>query len=337
MKWYENCSGDNEIAISSRVRLARNIDNIAFPEKASVQERKKVCALVKDALEKSGGKYNYISMENCPDIEKSVLLEDHLISREFAGTNREGSMLITDDDNIVSVMVNEEDHIRTQVIVGGFDLDFAYKTANELDDKISENVNYAFDKDLGYLTSCPTNLGTGMRASVMLHLPAMTACGQIRPLVTLMTKIGLTVRGLYGEGSEADGCIYQISNQITLGISEEDTLEKLKNAVKQITDKEKQLRENLFSGGGSEYEDSICRSYGIMKYARKMSAKEFIKLWSNVKLGSETGILKELKNTDLTKLFIEVMPAHIMQKYKDIESPDARDIKRAEIVREYFA
>lgn len=337
MKWYNDKGASEGVVISSRVRLARNLSDTVFPQRADAAERKKVCDTVKASLEKNGyERYNYIDMARVSALEKSLLLEDHLISREFYGADGEGRMLITDENNTVSCMVNEEDHLRIQSVTPGLDIEGAYNRANAVDDILSEGISFAFDEKLGYLTSCPTNLGTGLRASCMLHLPALTLAGGIGSLVTLLTKLGLTVRGLYGEGSEADGCLYQISNQVTLGISEKDAIEKLKNAVSQIVEKEEKLREDLLTRGGVDFEDSVYRSYGILKYARRISSKEFLKHWSTVRLGLVSGVIDELKGVNLTRLLIETTPSHIMTKYKDVKSATERDEKRAQIIKEYF-
>jgi len=171
---------------------------------------------------------------------------------------------------------------------------------------------------------------------VMLHLPALTSCGQMKALVNTLSKIGLAVRGLYGEGSEADGSLYQISNQITLGISEEDAIEKLAGAVNQVVERERQLRETLVTSGGIDLEDSICRSFGLLRYAKKMSSKEFLKLWSDVKFGVESGVIKDLDSVNLSKLLVEAMPAHILKKYPETASSAVRDAKRAEMIKSYF-
>ena len=340
MKWYQDKHSDDSVVLSSRVRLARNISGFPFPKKCSAEKKQEICRVVKDAVEKYAcERYNYIQAGSLSPVDRGVLVEDHLVSREFCDGDLSGRMLVTDENNTVCVMVNEEDHLRIQALLPGFDLEGAYRKAAEIDDIIEKGAPFAFDGKLGYLTACPTNLGTGMRASVMLHLPAMTSCGQIKSMVNLMTKIGLTVRGLYGEGSEADGCIYQISNQITLGISEADAIEKLAGAVKQIVEREEKLRNTLLSGGGIDFEDSICRSYGTLRYAKKMSSKEFLKLWSDVRFGVCCGIIKDLQNVNLTRLLVEAMPAHIIQKYSDAENPAGvsfRDAKRAEIVKNHL-
>ncbi len=337
MKWYNDKRADEGIVISSRIRLARNLSELPFPSKCTDEQQKTVCTEIKAALEKNAcERFNYIAMSSLSPVEKSLLVEDHLASPDFCEGRSSGKMLITDEQSTASVMINEEDHLRIQSVTPGLDLIGAYKRASDIDDAISAGVKIAYDREFGYLTACPTNLGTGMRASVMLHLPALTHLGKISSVMNLMTKIGLTVRGLYGEGSAADGCLYQISNQITLGISEKDAIEKLTSAVNRIAEQEKSLREALLSEGGVDFEDSICRSFGILKYARKLSSGEFLKLWSDVKFGIDTGVITELSGVNLTRLLIEVMPAHLMQKYEGLEKPSARDIKRAEIIRGCF-
>ncbi len=337
MKWFNDKRSSDGVVLSSRVRLARNLADYPFPKKCSEEDKIKVCNTVKNALSSySCERFNYILLDSLSAIDKNVLLEDHMISREFCEGEVSGRMLVTDEHSTVSVMVNEEDHLRIQSILPGLDIDLAYKKACEVDDAILHGAKQAFDEKLGYLTSCPTNLGTGMRASVMLHLPALTSCGQMKSLVNTLTKIGLAVRGLYGEGSEADGCLYQISNQITLGVSEEDAIGKLSGAVSQVVEREKHLRETLVSGGGIDFEDSICRSLGLLKYAKKMSSKEFLKLWSDVKFGVESGVIKEIEKVNLSKLLVEAMPAHILKKYPEITTTAARDAKRADVIKSYF-
>ena len=339
MKWYSDKRSCDGVVLSSRVRLARNLEEYPFPKKCTPQDKVRVCEKIKEAVENHiCERFNYINMNSLSEIQLGVLAEDHLVSHEFCEGDLSGRMLITDENNTLSVMVNEEDHLRIQSLVPGLDIEGAFKKAESFDRAVSLGASVAFDEKLGYLTSCPTNLGTGMRASVMLHLPAMTSCGQIKSMINLMTKIGLTVRGMYGEGSDADGCLYQLSNQVTLGISESDAIEKLADAVNQISEREKQLRETLLSGGGIDFEDSICRSYGILKYAKKLSSREFIKLWSDVRFGVESGVIKDIDGVNLTRLLVEVMPAHIVEKYGSAENSSSsfRDIKRAEIAKSYL-
>lgn len=333
MKWYDDIKSTDDIVISSRVRLARNIENYPFPSKLDADTSKKAALTVKSSLEAHYPK----TLEFCDinnQTNKRVLVEEHVISPEMCADNGLYKALITDKMGNLAIMVNEEDHIRIQALYSGFNIDKAYKLANEADDAIMKGVSYAFDENLGFLTSCPTNLGTGLRASVMLHLPALSTFGYIKTVVSLMTKIGLTVRGLYGEGSEAQGALYQLSNQVTLGISEEDTIEKLKSAVKQIVDKEREMRKKLLSDSSPEILDTLWRSYGALKYAYKMDTAEASKLISNVRLASSCSIIPECKDKNLIKLLFEIMPAHITERFPDAQNPAKRGVYRANIIKE---
>ena len=333
-KWYDTKGNGHDVVISSRVRLARNLVNFPFTSKADNKTSKEVVEKVKSAFENNYPEKIEIIDINSTKTDKNVLLEDHMISPDFCAPSPLERILITDETGNLSIMVNEEDHVRIQSIYSGFELDKAYETACKADDALSKSAEIAFDENLGYITACPTNLGTGLRASVMVHIPAICAYGYIRTLVSLMTKIGLTVRGLYGEGSEGKACMYQISNQVTLGISEKDAIEKLKNAVNQIISKEEELRKNIISSGDVSMSDKIWRSYGELKYARSIDTSEASRLISNVRLGAVCGIIPECKDKNLVKLLFEIMPAHIASRFSDAVSPEKRDEFRATYIRE---
>ena len=333
MKWYDGIKNTDDVVISSRVRLARNLAEFPFPSRLDNEASKRVALSVRQALDSNyPEKLNFVEMNNSSD--KAVLLEEHLISPDFCSESKLYRALITDESSNLAIMVNEEDHIRIQAIYPGLMLDEAFKKANQADDAIMKGVKPAFDDNLGFLTACPTNLGTGLRASVMLHLPAMSACGYIKSLINLMTKVGLCVRGLYGEGSEAVGCLYQLSNQVTLGISENDTIDKLKSAINQIVAKERELRSKMLSDSPSELTDSLWRSYGTLKYAYRMDTSEAAKLISNVRLASSCGVISECRNVNFIKLLFEIMPAHITQRFPDASDAAKRDKYRADIVKE---
>lgn len=338
MKWYMSNISPDSIVISSRVRLARNIDDYPFPPKLDNAGRAKVIQAVRDSLEKyATERYNYININERSRNEASVLVEDHLISKEFCNMpDTVKRTFVTDELGNVAVMIGEEDHLRIQSILPGLSLERAYELANAIDETIAKGVSYAYDEKLGYLTSCPTNLGTGMRASVMLHLPAIKECGYLKKVVELMTKIGLTVRGLYGEASEAEGGIYQISNQVTLGLSEKDTIEKLSSAVAKVVQTETELRKQLKATGGCAFEDRLWRTYGILTNARRISFSEFIGLWSDVRLGISCGIITGLRDKNLTALLINSMPCHIIDAFPEAKSSALRDEIRATKAREFF-
>lgn len=317
--------------ISSRIRLARNIKGIPFTGRMTVEQKKAVCTKVKEVASAIPGyKFDYIDMENVTAIQAGSMVEEHLISVEFAN-NREGEGLLLDRKHNVSVMINEEDHLRIQVLGRGEKLATLYETASEIDDALDEKLHFAFSEKLGYLTHCPTNLGTGLRASVMMHLPVLHESGLINKIINTVSQVGLTVRGMYGEGSEPAGCVYQVSNQITLGISEKDTIERLEDIVRQIARNEAALREKMLEN--ISIEDRVFRSYGIAREARIMSSQEFMKLMSDIRLGIEGGLLN-LDTKVLDELCIKVQPYTLMLYGGEGMEIRQRDIKRAEIVRD---
>ena len=334
-KWYDKIAATDDVVISSRVRLARNLEGNAFPQRLDSDSSKKVALCVKQALENAyGDKLKFTPMNS--DSEKDVLVEEHIISPDFANESDIYRALVTDKENSLSIMINEEDHIRIQTLHAGFELEKAYEKANEADNAIIKGCNIAFDEKYGFLTACPTNLGTGLRASVMLHLPALSAYGYIKSIINLMNKIGLTVRGIYGEGSDARANMYQVSNQVTLGISEEDTISKLKSAVLQIVEREREMRKKLLEDTKSEIYDKLWRSYGTLKYARKIDTDEASRLISNVRLAQVCGIIPEIKDKNLIKLLFEIMPSHIVSRFPEALVADLRDKYRADIVRQFF-
>lgn len=340
MKWYnssvnaENLSG---VVISSRIRLARNLEEYPFSPKLSEERKAKMISDVRDAFTKYGtDMYNYVDMSAKTDAEKQCLVEEHLISPDFArAPSSDKRMLVYDENGSVSVMVGEEDHIRIQAVRSGFALENAYESAAKTDEMLQKGLRFAFDEKLGYLTCCPSNTGTGMRASVMLHLPMLTRNNYMKSVIEYCTRLGLTVRGFYGEGSEALGELYQISNQITLGISEEDTLQRLSEAVNKIAGKENSLREKIKND--KDAEDKLWRSYGILTNARKLSTNEFLGFWSDVMLGVNTGIVEAAKGKNFLQLLVESMPAHVARSSEAAKDPEVRDALRADRIRSFFA
>lgn len=333
-KWYDIPDNGHDVVISSRVRLARNLEEFPFVPKLDHAGSEKIAEKVTAALQNAWDTPLTVTHIASLGAERKVLLEDHLISPEFCTDSPLERILITDQSTNLAVMVCEEDHVRIQSIYSGFELDKAYETACKADDALASSVPIAFDETLGYLTACPTNLGTGLRASVMLHLPAMCAYGYIKSLGALMAKIGLTVRGIYGEGSEALACMYQLSNQITLGLSESDAIEKLKNAVNQIISKERELRSQMMQNPSSDIADKLWRSYGTLKYARKLDTAEAARLLSNVRLAAVCGVIPEVKNINLVGLLFEIMPAHIASRFSDATTAEKRDERRTALIRE---
>lgn len=329
MIWYKESNDD--IIVSTRIRLARNIGKYPFPAMLNDAGVKKVTDELKSSILDSNStlskEFSFLDMKELSGAEKQKLAEKHLISFDMANSDR-GSCLIGKDETM-SIMLMEEDHLRIQIILGGFKLKEAWGTANRVDDVIEESVNYAFSEELGYLTACPSNTGTGMRASVMMHLPALTMTNNINKIISSASALGLTVRGLYGEGSKAYGNLYQLSNQVTLGMSETEIIENLENIAGQIKKHELDAREKLKDN--ADLEDRLCRSYGIIKYAKKMTSKEAKSLISDVILAKNMGII-DIGNASLMEIMIESEPALIMDGGS--LNADERDKKRADMLRE---
>ena len=333
MKWFEQNGTDGDVVISTRIRIARNLRQFPFPASMTADQRKQVCEMVKNAVEDMKaeiGGLNHVDMAKLEQREAVSMMERHLISPEFA-SGKEGTCLFVTDDESISIMVGEEDHLRMQVLCPGLQLDAAYRMADRLDTALDKRLHFAFDKRLGYLTQCPTNLGTGMRASVMLHLPALQSRGALDRLAGTVSKLGLTIRGLYGEGTRSQGAIYQISNQITLGISEQAAVENLNSIVSQIVREERNARESWKTD--PQFEDQLYRAVGLLKNARILSGKEFMNLISIVRAGVSLKMVDTIGLDAINALICRVQPATLMAKAgKDLE-PEKRDSLRAAEVR----
>ena len=329
-KWYIESGEQGDIVLSTRIRLARNIDEYPFPNKLTKAGKKEVCEKVRDILlSQKYWDFSYTETSTLTKAQAVSLAERHLVSPDFA-TDSDGALVLTDDEAI-SIMLCEEDHVRIQVIYPGLSLSEAFEQAEKIDSHLEKKLNYAFNEKLGYLTQCPTNLGTGMRASVMLHLPALSKKGAMRGLSSTVSKLGLTLRGSYGEGSEVSGDIYQLSNQVTLGISESAAIQNLSSIAMQIIAQEKQARALLVKD--EDFMDKIYRAYGILKSAYKLTSRELTNLLSYVRLGASEGILSVPLET-LSALFIELQPATMNAQSQAPLSQSQRDLLRAERVRE---
>lgn len=329
--WYTTHAPEDDIAVSTRIRLARNLSGLPFPARMTPEQRKELNLKVKNAVLQSNTPFakslKYIDMADVPQTEIAAMVERHIISPEFAEENADRAIIISADESI-SIMIGEEDHVRIQVILGGLQLEKAYDTAEQLDSLLYNELHFAFDRSLGFLTECPTNLGTGLRASVMLHLPVTESNGEISSIAETVGKIGFTVRGMYGEGTKASASMYQVSNQITLGISEKNAIDNLKIITAQLIDKERKARNGL---NKIKLEDMCFRALGTLQNSRILSSKEMMDLLSRIKLGTSMGIIK----TDVLpiKLFIEGQPNMLMKKYGQLE-PEERDIYRAAFIRD---
>lgn len=335
-KWLEELSADDDVVISTRVRIARNIEKYRFPSSMSLDETD---ALVSDILTSAkdtiDNEYKYIRTLDLTNIEGQSYIEDHLISPNMLKEKDRSSFLLRKDEK-ATIMINEEDHIRIQTLFSGLNLKKAWELCSNIDDALDRSLEYAYDERLGYLTSCPTNVGTGLRASVMVHLPSITMTNNIKSIVEGLRKLGITVRGLYGEGSKALGNLYQISNQTTLGESEEEVIDKLNRVINQTISRERNIRSYLKENMTMELEDKIYRSFGILKYSRILNSKEAMKHLSNIRLGWEIGILTDERFKDIIKIMIESQPANIQKRLGKTLSEKQRDIARSTIIREFI-
>lgn len=328
MSWYFDNGNESDVVVSTRIRFARNISGINFASKIKSEDEEKIISKLKENKVKGLTLYRLSDMD---DITKTSLVEKHILSRDILD-KKNGAFLLNDDESIC-VMINEEDHVRIQVVNAGLDFATAYKKAKEVDEEISKIFDYAYSDKYGYLTACPTNLGTGLRVSVMLHLPALRITGRIQRVLDVINKVNVTVRGVYGEGTIALGDMYQVSNKVSLGVSEEEIINNVKRITETIIKKEREARE-ILNKRGVDFEDKILRMYGTLLYAKKMDYNECAKLISDIKLGVDMGIIKDLSSEKVNMIRTLTKPASIQKYYKkNLEAQD-RDLKRAELIKE---
>ncbi|MDY6827113.1 MAG: protein arginine kinase [Bacillota bacterium] len=308
-RWMEGTGPDKDIVISSRVRLARNLEGQPFPCLAADEITAAILKQVEDMVSGQNGfaDFSFQMMEKTPVLEKQALVEKHLISPLLARGAKNGAVLLSKDEAL-SIMINEEDHLRIQAILPGLQTEEALKMANRCDDQLEKPLRYAFDEQYGYLTACPTNLGTGLRASVMLHLPALIMTGQVNRFLGVLSQVGLAVRGLYGEGSEIVGNLVQISNQVTLGQNENEIIGNLNSVMRQVIEQEQEARQALLDKKRAELADRAWRSLGLLKYAQVMSSHEAIQLISDLRLGFDLGLIKTVDHKLLNELLVLIRP-----------------------------
>jgi protein arginine kinase len=334
-EWLKGSGPESDIVISSRVRLARNLQRVPFLTRATEGQRQEVHEAVRQALDRLGMAQNghcYVNLAETTELTNRFLLERHLISRELANGSG-GRGVLFNRSEMLAVMVNEEDHLRIQAIRAGFQIRQAYEDIRAIDDRLDDALQFAYSEEFGFLTACPTNVGTGMRASVMLHLPALVFTKQIDKVFTSVTKINLAVRGFYGEGTQASGDFYQISNQVTLGISEEQILDLIERVVPRIVTYEREVREHLMDKDRLGLEDKIWRAYGVLRAARSISSEETMDLLSSVRLGVNLGLLSDVEISKVNELFILTQPAHLQRLEKRDLNPIERDATRAQFIR----
>lgn len=328
--WYTESGKDSDVVLSSRIRLARNFKGIPFPSKASDTQQNEVIDICKTAAPNM--ELRFVDLNSMKDYEKQALAECHLISPQMMDNSKKRGLLLS-DDNSVCVLINEEDHLRIQCMEAGFDIRKCFNAANKVDDAIEESAEYAFDGEFGYLTCCPTNLGTGMRASVMVHLPALTTSGNINNIIDSLSQLGMTVRGIFGEGSKATGNLYQISNQETLGEAEETIIERFEQIITEVIEKEREIRKHIYEEDKFRVQDKLMRSFGILTNAVVLTSNEAMTRLSDVRFAVELGIIDNIDYKKLNMATYSILPANIVKSYNIINASD-RDIKRAEIIKD---
>lgn len=337
-EWLRGSGPESDIVISTRIRLARNLADFPFVRRCTPADRIAIERIVRDGIDKVApwkDRITYVNVADIGQVDRQFLVERQLISRELSEAEGARGVAI-DNDETFSVMINEEDHLRLQVMHSGLDLRAAWDQINQIDDLLEEQVNFAFHEQLGYLTACPTNVGTGLRVSVMLHLPALVITRQIEKVFRSLQKISLAVRGLYGEGSQAMGDFYQISNQITLGRSEETLLAQVGDVVPVLIDYERRAREFLIKESQKDLHDRVSRAYGILCTAQTISSEETMHLLSSVRMGINLGLIEDLEIPTVNKLFIHTQPGHL-QKLRGSELDTAdRNIERAHYLQRHL-
>ena len=333
-EWLRGTGPQSDVVVSSRIRLARNIAKYPFLTRADSKTRADIAAALRDVLDEVNvdGRLRYVDVARLDKLDRAVLVERQLISRELAETHGARGVGFGSEEN-VSVMINEEDHLRLQVLRSGFSIDECWDQADRLDDQIEQQMTYAFSNRHGYLTACPTNVGTGIRVSVMMHLPALVLSKEIQKVYQAMQKISLAVRGLHGEGSQATGDFYQISNQQTLGQSEEGLLAKLREVIDHVISYEQKVRRTLVQEKRQSLHDQIARAHGTLRSAQTISSEETLKLLSSVRLGVHMNLIDDLSIPTLNELFVYTQPAHLQKLRGEELNTDERNAARASYIR----
>ena len=333
--WLSSAGKESLVVLSTRVRLARNIAGCKFPESADIDTKKRVISYVDSVVTRSKMMADglYIKATDIDSLDKDFLIERHLISPVFLNGDLDKALFISADEQ-VSIMVNEEDHLRVQALSAGLNPRGSFELALKFESEISKYLEYNYDPDFGYLTSCPTNAGTGMRTSVLIHLPGLVLTREIDRVISHITHTGLIVRGFYGEGSDVLGNLFQISNQTTLGISEEEILQQIEHVTYEIIEKEKSARKRLIEETSEIIEDKIWRAYGILKNARVLTSEEVMNLLSAVRLGHATEMLDFLDVSLINDILLLSQPAHLQKYYGSEMDNNRRDFVRAQMVRE---
>lgn len=333
-EWLRGAGPVSDIVMSSRIRLARNLEKQLFATRATKASQAEVLRVTSDALQHSPALKQPLIfvIGELDEVDRQFLMERHLVSREQI-VHAEHKAVAIGQGEAISVMINEEDHLRIQAMQSGLNLQGAWSLIDLLDDELSESLPFAYSTEWGYLTCCPTNTGTGMRASVMVHLPALVISKQINKVLHTITKLGLTARGLYGEGTEASGNFFQISNQVALGRPEEEIIENIERILKEVIHQEQAGRDSLLANNRNQLEDRIWRAFGILKHAKTMSSTEALDLLSAVRLGVDLSLMNGLNRTTVNELFLFSQPAHLQKLEGKTLTAKERDTKRAQLIR----
>jgi len=333
-EWLKGTGPSANIVMSSRTRLARNIDKMPFSNWADKSRLEEILKMVEAAVRECNFLKNatFFRLNSLSEVDRVFLVERHLMSPEHA-KNAEYKGLIVDPNEIVSIMVNEEDHLRIQVIQSGLNLRECWRIIDEIDTELSKTLPFAYLPKWGYLTACPTNAGTGLRGSTMLHLPALVFTGQIGKILQAIAKLGLNIRGLYGEGTEAMGNIFQISNQISMGITEEDIIDNIERIANQLISREDATRRTLLAKNKEGLIDRVSRAVGTLKSAHIITSNETVALLSAIRLGVDLGIIKNMDRRTVNELFILTQPAHLQKLEGKVLNSEQRDVKRADLVK----
>jgi len=340
-KWVEEKGPYQDVVVSSRIRLARNLKGYSFPGRLSTDKQKEIVEKVSAVLKKSSvqealGKLHTVWLKDVPAIQRQVFVEQHVISPQHAQVSGDSAKaVILRDDQAIAIMVNEEDHLRIQALLPGLQLEEAYQLASKVDSTIEAFIPFSFHDKYGYLTSCPTNAGTGLRASVMVHLPALSMTQQTNNVLVALSKIGLAVRGSYGEGTEANGNLFQISNQITLGRTEGGIIQDLAKLTKKVIEQERMTRDFLLNGKETSVRltDRIFRALGTLSYARIITTGEALELLSDLRMGVDIGLIKDIDEKTIRELMILIRPAYIEYMVGKELTGEERDVARAELIR----
>ncbi|NLC52347.1 MAG: protein arginine kinase [Firmicutes bacterium] len=332
--WLHGPAPEGDVVVSSRIRLARNLQGYSFPHQADEEALETVIAKVENALEKTA--FTMKRLDGLTQADRLLLVEQYLISPDLLKNPSHRGVMVNPEQT-VAIMLNEEDHIRIQSILPGLALQEAWAEANRVDDLLEAELDYAFAEKAGYLTTCPTNVGTGLRASVMLHLPALQMVDQVKKVLSVLPHVGLSVRGIYGEGTESAGNLYQISNQVTLGLTEDEIIGKIISVTKQVMDQERSAREALLAKESRlQLEDRVHRAYGLLSEARLISSEEAFKLWNNVLLGVKLDLIPEVSVEQVNELFFLIRPAILQHIVGKDLTPHERDYYRAEVIRKHL-